>query len=1332
MTVANEPQWPANALASYNVAPTAIVTPDGVLFERRQGEVLVNTQTQGYQGNPAIVALTSGRYVISWSGSASTWAQMFGPDGARIGSEFQLHTPITNYSAQAQMAPLPSGGFVVTWNRGYTGSGSPPDWFIGARIFDADGAPVGADIQVNRTTLDTRALGFRDGIAVFADGGFAIVWNTHAQIFSASGAKVGPEIDFTEHSGRPSGTSVKILSNGNLLITWTAEPGTGGAPGDDSERSARGRIFDPTGNPVGPEFLINTTTAINQIVDQVAVLRGGGFAVVFLDSSAFSELGVGDTSLSAVRAQIFADDGTRVGGEILVNSATQGLQTGARTIALDNGNFLVAWVDDSRGVGGAGGDTSGFAVKAQVFAPDGNRIGGEILVNTATLLSQEQPQLTALPEGRFMIVWSDLSQGNGGDTSDPDLLAVKGQIFAADGMRIGGEFLVNTAIASNQEYARIATLQNGGVVVAWQDASAGVGGATGDTDRHAVKMQHFTPSAFEAEVGLPLDLKGDLRVSDLDAGSGDIIATLFVPAGILHLEAGTSGAAIVTNDASSVQVRGTLAQINALLGSDGTSVVRFTASGASAGDSVRLTLSVNDDGNSGSDGAKTGGASAMIQVASVPGVIYDVAPGSSDIAAAAGDDVFRLTGISSGLPDVSLDGGFGDDTLDARAVSAGPNYLFFTDASFSGIIGAQGSFHVGDFLVAGVEVVWGGFGKNWFLLQEMQSSVTLHGGDASDHFVTSFAHADTMHGYGGDDYLQVRPGDQALGGEGNDTIELYTDRNGLADGGAGRDRLKVGFGWSIDLRDGSARGPISTPGPDVVLISIEDVTVAAHFGRVTSVAGNDGDNHFDVDPMFNDGSVGVVFDGRDGNDFLSGSAGVDTLIGGDGNDIFVVQNDGDQVTELAGGGTADEVRTALASYALPDHVERLLYGGPGASLLRGNAGDNIVTGGGGGDAIDLSQGGDDRGEGAGGDDGFYFGAAFTGADVADGGAGNDQLALQGNYNLQIGEAALVSVETLALLSGSDMRFGASGAERFHYAFALYDGNVAAGAVLTVNGNGLLADEELYFSAEAETDGSLRFFGGFGTETLGGGRQSDGFFFGDGRFAVTDIVNGTAGADDQLGLRGDYSQLLAFGSTTIRNIDTIALISATDTRFGAPGQAFSYNLRTHDDNLAGGAQLTVTGAGLAANEVLSFDGSAETNGFFRLIGGAGADVLTGGAGDDVIFGGLGADLLAGGGGADSFIYTLAAQSTAAGRDMISGFTAGDRIDLAAIDAVAGGADDAFTFIGTAAFTAAGQIRLVQDGAAWRLEANVDADLGADLVIGISTTGGYTPVAGDVVL
>jgi Ca2+-binding RTX toxin-like protein len=161
-------------------------------------------------------------------------------------------------------------------------------------------------------------------------------------------------------------------------------------------------------------------------------------------------------------------------------------------------------------------------------------------------------------------------------------------------------------------------------------------------------------------------------------------------------------------------------------------------------------------------------------------------------------------------------------------------------------------------------------------------------------------------------------------------------------------------------------------------------------------------------------------------------------------------------------------------------------------------------------------------------------------------------------------------------------------------------------------------------------------------------------------------------------------------------------------------------------------MTVTGAGLAADESLAFDGAAELDGMFRLFGGAGADSLTGGALGDIIYGGLGADLLAGGGGDDRFIYLTAADSVAGAADVLAGFASGDKIDLAAIDAVAGGADDAFAFIGAAAFTAAGQVRLVQNGAEWLLEANVDADLAADLAIAIIPLAGYTPGAADIIL
>ncbi|MGO7165188.1 hypothetical protein ACCS78_39960, partial [Rhizobium johnstonii] len=77
---------------------------------------------------------------------------------------------------------------------------------------------------------------------------------------------------------------------------------------------------------------------------------------------------------------------------------------------------------------------------------------------------------------------------------------------------------------------------------------------------------------------------------------------------------------------------------------------------------------------------------------------------------------------------------------------------------------------------------------------------------------------------------------------------------------------------------------------------------------------------------------------------LNGGAGADTLIGGAGNDIYIVDNAGDLVTEAADEGT-DTVRTTLASYTLGSDLENLAYIGTAAFVGTGNTLSNILTGG---------------------------------------------------------------------------------------------------------------------------------------------------------------------------------------------------------------------------------------------------------------------------------------------------------------------------------------------------------------------------------------------------
>lgn len=137
----------------------------------------------------------------------------------------------------------------------------------------------------------------------------------------------------------------------------------------------------------------------------------------------------------------------------------------------------------------------------------------------------------------------------------------------------------------------------------------------------------------------------------------------------------------------------------------------------------------------------------------------------------------------------------------------------------------------------------------------------------------------------------------------------------------------------------------------------------------------------------------------------------------------------------------------------------------------------------------------------------------------------------------------------------------------------------------------------------------------------------------------------------------------------------------------------------------------------------------------LTGGAGRDLLRGGQGDDILVGGEKVDRLSGGGGADTYIFDSLRNMTRdeTHTDTILGFRhgQGDRIDLSAIDAVKGGQDDAFTFIGTDTFSGTrSELHFAVLGGGVLVSGDVNGDGAADFVIRID--GVTAMVAGDFVL
>lgn len=135
------------------------------------------------------------------------------------------------------------------------------------------------------------------------------------------------------------------------------------------------------------------------------------------------------------------------------------------------------------------------------------------------------------------------------------------------------------------------------------------------------------------------------------------------------------------------------------------------------------------------------------------------------------------------------------------------------------------------------------------------------------------------------------------------------------------------------------------------------------------------------------------------------------------------------------------------------------------------------------------------------------------------------------------------------------------------------------------------------------------------------------------------------------------------------------------------------------------------------------------------GDAGDDSLTGGNKSDRLAGDAGRDELTGGKRGDTFIFHLMNDSTVAqaGRDLITDFShkQGDKIDLGELDAVIGGTDDQFTFIGKDDFSnTPGELRYFFSGNKTFIEGTVDADGVADFMIELK--GKINLVEGDFVL
>jgi hypothetical protein len=349
-----------------------------------------------------------------------------------------------NYAAASDA----DGDRVVAWSS----NGQDGDsWGIYAQRYTADGSPIGAEFRVNTTTAGAQ---LDPAVAIDPDGDFVVAWSSHgqdgdgfgiyAQRFNAAGAKQGNEFRVNATTaGDQTAPAVAMDAAGNFAVAWSS-------PQDGDQEGIVARLFDNAANAIGGEIQVNATTAGRQSDPVVARSLDCELVIAWVSEGQ-------DGDGAGVVARRFDAVGAPLESEFTVNQHTPGNQNHPALVMARDGAFVVAWEST-----GQDGDGQGIVLRR--YGADGTPAGDETIANTTTAGDQSHPTLALGADGGAIVAWT--SRGQDGDGA-----GVYAQMFGVDGTTDGGELLVNTTTASDQERPTIALDARGDFVIAWQSAN---------------------------------------------------------------------------------------------------------------------------------------------------------------------------------------------------------------------------------------------------------------------------------------------------------------------------------------------------------------------------------------------------------------------------------------------------------------------------------------------------------------------------------------------------------------------------------------------------------------------------------------------------------------------------------------------------------------------------------------------------------------------------------------------------------------------------------------------------------------------------------------------
>ncbi|MEM7402535.1 MAG: hypothetical protein AAF310_00735 [Myxococcota bacterium] len=385
---------------------------------------------------------------------------------------------------QPQVAALPDGEFVAVWSAPVYVS-NDYIYQIYAQRYTAKGEPIYKNATQDPTPIvvntNTNISQYSPAVATFANGNFVVVWQSanpldnkvFAQLFDIAGNPLNTDSNMPQDievsndaTGRYLSAKVAVLSDHDFVVVWRSSQSSN--PGGESNWRAYGRLLTK-----------NSDTGLYQPDDVFEIYNQSGIAVQTLEAAALRNQQGEDGRFVVAwettdASDVFANRNvyyrlcnregcftvSQTVNTQVSNAALPGFGVGLA--ALPNGDFMVAWQSPN-------GDNSTDVLGRRYLYKNGS-FSDEFQVNSRTLEYQDEPAISSLPNGGYVVTWNSIN-------------AVKAQVFDNTNQPVGNEFMVNLTQGLNKS-SSIATLTNGELVVAWKNSFSRISGRLISATRH--------------------------------------------------------------------------------------------------------------------------------------------------------------------------------------------------------------------------------------------------------------------------------------------------------------------------------------------------------------------------------------------------------------------------------------------------------------------------------------------------------------------------------------------------------------------------------------------------------------------------------------------------------------------------------------------------------------------------------------------------------------------------------------------------------------------------------------------------------------------------------